>query len=66
MATRKSKKADAPTEAQVLAAEPPKPNAATREADKLEEGQHVFRVDLGQALPTPPIRTATDNESKKK
>lgn len=69
MATRKSagKKvaADEPTEAQKLASEPPKPNAATREADKIEEAPHVFRVDLGQSLPTPPIRTATDNERKR-
>ena len=65
MATRKSagkKVIDATPDAAV--AEAPKPNAATREMDKLEEGQHVFRVDLGQGLPTPPIRTATDNDRK--
>ena len=48
------------------AAEPivPTPTAAAREADKVEPAP-VFRVDLGEALPTPPIRTATDNERKK-
>jgi hypothetical protein len=45
--------------------EGPKPTAATKELDK-EAPQHVFRVDMGQAIETPPIRTATDNETKKK
>ena len=40
----------------------PQPNAATREADKLEEKAPTFRVDLGQGLPTPPIKTATDKK----
>lgn len=39
----------------------PIPTKASREADK-QEPAPVFRVDLGEALPTPPIRTATDNE----
>ena len=41
--------------------EAPKPTAATREADK-EEKPHVFRVDLGQSLPTPRFKTATDKK----
>ena len=39
----------------------PTPTAASREADKQERAP-TFRVDLGEALPTPPLRTATDNE----
>jgi hypothetical protein len=65
MATRKR----AAKNAAVIDATPdavvPQPNAATREADKLEEKPPTFRVDLGQGLPTPPFRTATDNERKK-
>jgi hypothetical protein len=65
MATRKNARkqaaaADAPAEAVV-----PQSTAASREMDKLEENKPVFRVDLGQALPTPPLRTATDNEGKR-
>lgn len=41
----------------------PIPTKASREADK-QEPAPVFRVDLGEALPTPPLRTATDNEKK--
>jgi hypothetical protein len=55
-----SKKTAAKT---VAADEPivPKPTAASREADKIEPAP-VFRVDLGESLPTPPIPTATDNK----
>ena len=45
----------------VEAAEAPKPTAATREADKAEQ-PHVYRVDLGQSLPTPRFKTATDKK----
>lgn len=41
--------------------EAPKQTAASKEKDKEEESP-VFRVDLGESLPTPPIPTATDNE----
>ena len=43
----------------------PQPTPASREMDKIAEDKPVFRVDLGQGLPTPPLRTATDNERKK-
>ena len=47
-----SKKKAAPIEA-------PKPTAAAREKDK-EEQPPVFRVDLGESIPTPPLKTVTD------
>ena len=59
-----SRKKAAPKEAASQAAAAtavPTPTAAAREKDK-EEQPHVFRVDLGQSLPTPPIRTATDKK----
>jgi hypothetical protein len=61
MASRK--KAGAKSAAQDETQEPivPIPTKASREADK-QEPAPVFRVDLGEALPTRPIRTATDNE----
>jgi hypothetical protein len=60
MAARKKAGKEASSEAEAVAAVP-KPTAAGREKDK-EEQPHVFRVDLGEALPTPPIRTATDKK----
>jgi hypothetical protein len=39
----------------------PIPTKASREADK-QAPAPVFRVDLGEALPTPPLKTATDHE----
>jgi hypothetical protein len=44
-----------------VAPEAPKPTAASKEKDK-EEQPHTVRVDLGESLPTPPIKTATDND----
>ena len=66
MATRKNARTNAAAEDAAQAGEAPKPTAASKEMEKLEEGKHVFRVDLGQALPTPPIRTATDNDKGSK
>lgn len=47
--------------APATAAVEPKPTAASREKDK-EAASPVFRVDLGESLPTPPIPTATDHK----
>lgn len=61
MATRRKAAAKSAAQDEATVVEGPKPTAASKEKDK-EEQPHVFRVDLGESLPTPPIRTATDNE----
>lgn len=64
MAAKKtgSKKASkSETSAAPLTTEDIPKTAASKEKDK-EEKAPTFRVDLGESLPTPPIRTATDND----
>lgn len=43
---------------------PTAPKAPTNAAKAMgtDEQPHTVRVDLGESLPTPPIKTATDNE----
>jgi len=43
------------------AAKAPKPTTAALEKDK-EPKPAVYRADLGESIPTPPVKTATDTK----
>ena len=60
MAAKRRAAKKSATAAEPMAVEPT-PTAASREKDR-EEKVPTFRVDLGESVPTAPIRTATDSE----